>query len=150
MSEIKKIKKTRTGTVVSNRMEKSIVVRVERKVRHKLYGKYIKKSVKYLADDPENKDLTEFRISVFNNIGLRFYHREELVKSLDFIESALELSEKYQLNDRISLTLNNLGLVYIKLNRLEDAQKSFERALYLNRQDGDSLGIAGNLLKIVH
>ena len=101
-----------------------------------------------LADDPENKDLTEFRISVFNNIGLRFYHREELVKSLDFIESALELSEKYQLNDRISLTLNNLGLVYIKLNRLEDAQKSFERALYLNRQDGDSLGIAGNLLNI--
>ncbi len=54
MSEIKKIKKSRTGTVVSNRMEKSIVVRVERKVRHKLYGKYIKKSVKYLADDPEN------------------------------------------------------------------------------------------------
>ncbi len=54
MSEIKKIKKTRTGAVVSNRMEKSIVVRVERKVRHKLYGKYIKKSVKYLADDPDN------------------------------------------------------------------------------------------------
>ena len=55
MSEIKKTKKSRTGTVVSNRMEKSIVVRVERKVRHKLYGKYIKQSVKYLADDPENK-----------------------------------------------------------------------------------------------
>lgn len=54
MSETKKIKKTRTGAVVSNRMEKSIVVRVERKVRHKLYGKYIKQSVKYLADDPEN------------------------------------------------------------------------------------------------
>ncbi len=54
MSETKKIKKSRTGTVVSNRMEKSIVVRVERTVRHKLYGKYIKKSVKYLADDPEN------------------------------------------------------------------------------------------------
>ncbi len=54
MSEIKKLKKTRTGSVVSNRMEKSIVVRVERKVRHKLYGKYIKQSVKYLADDPEN------------------------------------------------------------------------------------------------
>lgn len=55
MSETKKTKKSRTGTVVSNRMEKSIVVRVERKVRHKLYGKYIKQSVKYLADDPENK-----------------------------------------------------------------------------------------------
>ncbi len=54
MSETKKNKKKRTGTVVSNRMEKSIVVRVERTVRHKLYGKYIKKSVKYLADDPDN------------------------------------------------------------------------------------------------
>lgn len=54
MSEKKKSKKTRTGAVVSNRMEKSIVVRVERKVRHKLYGKYIKQSVKYLADDPED------------------------------------------------------------------------------------------------
>jgi small subunit ribosomal protein S17 len=54
MSETKKAKKTRTGAVVSNRMEKSIVVRVERKVRHKLYGKYIKQSVKYLADDPED------------------------------------------------------------------------------------------------
>jgi small subunit ribosomal protein S17 len=54
MSEIKKSRKTRTGSVVSNRMEKSVVVRVERKVRHKLYGKFMKTSVKYLADDPEN------------------------------------------------------------------------------------------------
>ncbi|MEN8188339.1 MAG: 30S ribosomal protein S17 [Thermodesulfobacteriota bacterium] len=54
MSENRKTRKTRTGSVVSNRMEKSIVVLVERKVRHKLYGKYIKRTVKYLADDPEN------------------------------------------------------------------------------------------------
>ncbi len=54
MSENTQSKKTRTGSVVSNRMEKSVVVLVERKVRHKLYGKYMKMSVKYLADDPEN------------------------------------------------------------------------------------------------
>ncbi len=54
MSENTKSRKTRTGSVVSNRMDKSVVVRVERKVRHKLYGKYVKTSVKYLADDPEN------------------------------------------------------------------------------------------------
>ncbi len=54
MSETKKNKKSRTGTVVSNKMEKSIVVRVERTVKHKFYGKYVKTSVKYLADDPEN------------------------------------------------------------------------------------------------
>ncbi len=55
MSEIKKSKKTRTGSVVSNGMEKSVVVRVERKFRHKLYGKYVKTTVKYLADDPDNQ-----------------------------------------------------------------------------------------------
>ncbi|PID44926.1 MAG: 30S ribosomal protein S17 [Proteobacteria bacterium] len=55
MSEKKKSRKTRTGSVVSNRMEKSVVVRVERTFRHKLYGKYVKTSVKYLADDPENR-----------------------------------------------------------------------------------------------
>jgi small subunit ribosomal protein S17 len=55
MNEHKKSRKTRTGSVVSNRMEKSVVVRVERKFRHKLYGKYVKTSVKYLADDPENQ-----------------------------------------------------------------------------------------------
>jgi small subunit ribosomal protein S17 len=55
MSENKKSRKTRTGSVVSNRMEKSVVVRVERKFRHKLYGKYVRTSVKYLADDPQNQ-----------------------------------------------------------------------------------------------
>ncbi len=55
MSEIKKSKKTRTGSVVSNAMDKSIVVLVERKVRHKLYGKYMKTSKKYHAHDEENK-----------------------------------------------------------------------------------------------
>ena len=55
MSELKKVRKTRTGSVVSNRMEKSIVVQVERKVSHKLYGKFIKRTVKYVADDPDNQ-----------------------------------------------------------------------------------------------
>lgn len=55
MTENIKSRKTRTGSVVSNRMEKSVVVQVERKVRHKLYGKYMKTTVKYLADDPENQ-----------------------------------------------------------------------------------------------
>ncbi|MBV5305978.1 MAG: 30S ribosomal protein S17 [Desulfobulbaceae bacterium] len=54
MSEINKSKKTKTGSVVSDRMEKSIVVKVERKVQHPLYGKFVKKTVKYIADDPEN------------------------------------------------------------------------------------------------
>lgn len=54
MADTKKTKKTRTGTVVSNKMDSSIVVRTERIVRHKLYGKTIRQHVKYMADDPEN------------------------------------------------------------------------------------------------
>lgn len=48
-------KKTRQGAVVSNQMDKSVVVVVERKVRHKLYGKYIRRKVKYMAHDAANE-----------------------------------------------------------------------------------------------
>ena len=47
--------KTRSGEVVSNRMNQTAIVSVTRKYKHKLYGKYIKRSKKYIAHDPENK-----------------------------------------------------------------------------------------------
>jgi small subunit ribosomal protein S17 len=50
MSEIsKKITRTVVGKVVSNKMDKTIVVLVERKIKHPKYGKYIKKSTKLHA-----------------------------------------------------------------------------------------------------
>jgi small subunit ribosomal protein S17 len=55
MSDMNKTRKTRQGSVVSNGMDKSVVVLVERKVRHKLYGKYIRRRVKYIAHDPANE-----------------------------------------------------------------------------------------------
>ncbi|GAA4095741.1 MAG TPA: 30S ribosomal protein S17 [Mucilaginibacter sp.] len=48
------LRKTRTGLVVSNKMQKSIVVSVERKVKHPIYGKFIKKTTKFIAHDEEN------------------------------------------------------------------------------------------------
>lgn len=51
----KKLKKTLEGIVISNRMDKSVVVRVERQVRHPLYLKTIRKSSKFMAHDEENK-----------------------------------------------------------------------------------------------
>ncbi len=42
------------GVVVSNKMDKSIVVMVERQIRHPLYGKYVKKSSKFMAHDEQN------------------------------------------------------------------------------------------------
>ncbi len=47
-------KKTIIGSVVGNSMEKSVVVRVERKIPHKIYGKYIRRHMRYMADDPGN------------------------------------------------------------------------------------------------
>jgi len=54
MVELKKNKKTQTGVVVSNKMDKTIVVRSEKIVRHKLYGKYMRRHIKYVADDQDN------------------------------------------------------------------------------------------------
>lgn len=45
----------RVGRVVSDRMEKSITVAVERQVKHSIYGKYITKTTKYMAHDEENE-----------------------------------------------------------------------------------------------
>ena len=47
-------KRTVTGTVVSNKMDKSIVVEIVRKVQHKLYKKYIKRKKRFHAHDAEN------------------------------------------------------------------------------------------------
>ena len=54
MSSEEKLARTATGKVVSNKMEKSIVVLVERRVRHPLYGKIIKRSTKIHAHDANN------------------------------------------------------------------------------------------------
>ncbi len=47
-------RRTRTGTVVSDRMDKTITVAVERQVKHAIYGKYITKTTKYMAHDETN------------------------------------------------------------------------------------------------
>ena len=47
-------RRTRTGRVVSDRMNKSITVAVERQIKHPIYGKFITKTTKYMAHDEEN------------------------------------------------------------------------------------------------
>jgi small subunit ribosomal protein S17 len=50
----RKDRKERIGVVTSSKMEKSIVVAIERKVKHELYGKFLKKTSKFIAHDEEN------------------------------------------------------------------------------------------------
>ena len=54
MSTTQEIKRTQTGRVVSNKMDKSVTVLLERQIKHALYGKYMKRSTKVLAHDEEN------------------------------------------------------------------------------------------------
>ncbi len=58
MSTNEKTQRTQTGRVVSNKMDKTVTVLLERKVKHPLYGKYIKRSTKVHAHD-ENNDCGE-------------------------------------------------------------------------------------------
>ena len=56
MTEVKeKYRKQLVGIVASTKMEKSITVKVERKIKHPIYGKYVKKSKKFVAHDAANE-----------------------------------------------------------------------------------------------
>lgn len=52
--EQRNLRKEKTGVVVSNKMDKSIVVAVARKVKHPIYGKFVSKTTKFVAHDEEN------------------------------------------------------------------------------------------------
>ena len=49
------LRKERIGVVVSNKMDKSIVVAVERKEKHPMYGKFVKKTTEFVAHDEKNE-----------------------------------------------------------------------------------------------
>jgi len=54
MNTSESVKRTKTGRVTSNKADKTITVMLERQVKHPLYGKYIKRSIKVHAHDEEN------------------------------------------------------------------------------------------------
>ena len=49
------LRKERIGLVTSNKMDKSIVVMIERRVKHPIYGKFVKKTNKFVAHDEKNE-----------------------------------------------------------------------------------------------
>ena len=55
MEEIRAFRKTRVGTVVSDKMNKTIVVAIKTKVRHPLYGKMVNRTRKFKAHDEQNE-----------------------------------------------------------------------------------------------
>ncbi len=55
MTTENKVQKTKSGVVTSDKMDQTVTVMIERKIKHPLYKKYVKKSTKVHAHDPENK-----------------------------------------------------------------------------------------------
>ena len=54
MEEVRNVRRERVGVVTSDKMDKSILVVVKRKVKHPIYGKFVNKSSKFMAHDEEN------------------------------------------------------------------------------------------------
>jgi small subunit ribosomal protein S17 len=55
MAEVRNLRKTRIGVVTSDKMDKTITVAVERKVKHPIYGKFVKKTTKFHAHDEKQE-----------------------------------------------------------------------------------------------
>ena len=58
------LRKERIGIVTSSAMDRSVVVSVERRVKHRIYGKYIKKTTKFFVHDEKNECNVGDRISI--------------------------------------------------------------------------------------
>lgn len=81
--ERKNLKKIRTGVVVSNKMDKTISVLVERKIKHPVYKKFYIRSKKYLAHDEANECGIGDVVRVMET---RKYSKRKAWRLLDIIE----------------------------------------------------------------
>jgi small subunit ribosomal protein S17 len=77
------IRKTQVGKVVSNKMDKTIVVAVEDSVKHPLYNKVVKRTVKLKAHDENNECTVGDRVRVMETRPLSKEKRWRLVKVLE-------------------------------------------------------------------
>ena len=76
-------RKSKIGSVVSNKMDKSIVVSVERLVRHSLYKKYFRKTSKFMAHDEENQCQVGDTVKIVETRPLSKLKRWRLVEVIE-------------------------------------------------------------------
>ena len=77
------LRKVRTGKVVSNKMDKTIVVAVENHVKHPLYGKIVKRTYKLKAHDENNECKVGDRVKVMETRPLSKDKRWRLVEIIE-------------------------------------------------------------------
>lgn len=76
-------RRTRIGKVVSDKMDKSITVTVDRQVKHPIYGKFITKSTKYMAHDENNEAKTGDTVLIMSTRPLSKNKSWRLVEILE-------------------------------------------------------------------
>ena len=77
------LRKTRVGKVVSNAMEKTIVVAIEDNVKHPLYSKIVKKTVKFMAHDEKGEAGVGDRVEIMETRPLSKNKRWRLVRIIE-------------------------------------------------------------------
>ena len=77
------LRKKRVGKVVSDKMDKTIVVAVETKVRHPLYGKTINRTTKFKAHDENNEAKVNDRVQIMETRPLSKDKRWRLVEIVE-------------------------------------------------------------------
>lgn len=83
MTERKNNRKTRVGVVTSNKMDKTIAVSVERRLRHPIYGKFVKKSKKFIAHDEKNETNVGDLVRIMETRPLSKLKRWRLVEIME-------------------------------------------------------------------
>jgi len=81
--EERNFRKERVGKVVSNKMTKSITVAVERKVKHGMYGKFLKKTTKFMAHDEKNECTIGDTVKIMETRPLSKLKRWRLVEVIE-------------------------------------------------------------------
>lgn len=77
------LRKTRIGLVTSNRMDKTITVAIERKVKHPIYGKFVKKTTKFHAHDEKNECAIGDTVKIMETRPLSKLKRWRLVEVVE-------------------------------------------------------------------
>jgi len=80
------LRKERTGIVVSNKMDKSVVVAVQRKVKHPIYGKFVKKTTKFVAHDEKNECSEGDKVLIMETRPLSKTKRWRLVEIVEKVK----------------------------------------------------------------
>lgn len=79
----RKLRKQRTGIVTSNKMDKTIVIAVERRFQHPVYGKFVKRTKKFMAHDENNDCNIGDKVSIMEIRPLSKNKRWRLVEIIE-------------------------------------------------------------------